>query len=50
MESELRTETAITELAGAVQDVRVLLQDRLDLRDAVARPKDEIAEISRKLG
>ena len=50
VESELRTATAITELAGAVQDVRTLLQDRLDLRDRVTRCEEEIAEIKRKLG
>jgi uncharacterized protein Yka (UPF0111/DUF47 family) len=49
-ESELRTATAITDLAGAVRDVRQLLQDRLDLRDRVERCEQDIDQIKRRLG
>jgi len=50
VESELRTATAVNSLVGAVQDVRTLLQDRLDLRDRVTRCEQDIAQIKQKLG
>ena len=50
VESELRTATAITELAGTVQGVRGLLEKRLDLRDRVEQCEREIAELKRRVG
>jgi chromosome segregation ATPase len=50
VESEIRTATAITSLAGAIQDVKSLLQERLDLRDRVARCELDIEQIKQRLG
>ncbi len=41
-ESEMRTATALTELAGAVHSVRDLLRDDLALRDRVSRCEADI--------
>jgi uncharacterized coiled-coil DUF342 family protein len=49
VESELRTSTALAELVGAVQGVRDLLRDRLDLRDRVDRCEHEIELIKQRL-
>lgn len=49
-QSEVRTATAIVELAGAVQSVKELLADRLELRDRVERCEQDIAELKRKVG
>ena len=49
VESEIRTATAIAELAGAMQGVRDLLRDRLDLRDRVDRCEHEIELIKQRL-
>lgn len=47
VESEIRTATAITGLAGTLDDVRGLLKDRLDLRDRVERCERDIDELKR---
>lgn len=47
VESEIRTATAITGLAGTLDDVRDLLKDRLDLRDRVERCERDIDELKR---
>jgi len=49
-ESEIRTSTAITGLAGTLNDVRDLLRDRLDLRDRVERCERDIAELRSRRG
>jgi predicted nucleic acid-binding Zn-ribbon protein len=45
VESELRTATAITELASAVGGVRDLLREQLDLRPRVERCEADIREL-----
>lgn len=50
VESEVRTSTAIHELAGTMHDVRDLLRDRLDLRDRVDRCERDIAELKHRVG
>ena len=50
VEGELRTATAITELAGTVGEVRDLLREGLTLRDRVARNEGEILRIKDRLG
>lgn len=50
VESELRTATAITDLAGSVREVKVLLRDRLDLRDRVERCEQDIADLKKRVG
>ncbi|MBA3540262.1 MAG: hypothetical protein H0T79_11600 [Deltaproteobacteria bacterium] len=47
VESEIRTATAIGDLASAVRDVHGLLSDRLDLRDRVERCERDIDELKR---
>ena len=42
---EIRTATAITSVVGAVNEVRDLLRDRLDLRDRVERCEHDIADL-----
>lgn len=49
VESELRTSTAITELAGTIRGVHTLLVDRLDLRDRVDRCERDIDELKRRV-
>jgi predicted nucleic acid-binding Zn-ribbon protein len=46
--SEIRVATAITELAGSVNDVKTMLGNQLDLRDRVARCENDIAELKRQ--
>ena len=48
-EVEIRTATSITSLVGAVNDVRDLLRDRLDLRDRVERCEHDIADLKHRL-
>jgi chromosome segregation ATPase len=48
-EVEVRTATSITNLVGAVNDVRDLLRDRLDLRDRVERCEHDIADLKQRL-
>lgn len=43
VESEIRTATAITGLGGALDQVKNLLMDRLDLRDRVDRCERDIS-------
>jgi methyl-accepting chemotaxis protein len=49
VESEMRTATAITELAVSVRDMTGLLRDALDLRDRVDHCERDIAELKRRL-
>jgi uncharacterized protein YoxC len=46
--SEIRVATAITELAGSVNDMKTMLVDRLDLRDRVAQCERDIDELKRQ--
>jgi predicted nucleic acid-binding Zn-ribbon protein len=48
-QSEVRTATAIVELASSVQSVKELLADRLDLRDRVERCETDIADLKRRI-
>jgi len=50
VESELRTATALTDLAGSVREVKVLLRDRFDLRDRVERCEQDIADLKKRVG
>jgi hypothetical protein len=49
VESEIRTATAITELAGSVRDVATLLRGQHDLRPRLERCESEIAELKRRV-
>jgi hypothetical protein len=49
VDSEIRTATAITELAGSVHDLTDLLRASHDLRPRVERCESEIADIKRRL-
>lgn len=49
VESEIRTATAITELAGSVQDLTRMLRAQHDLRPRVEQCEPDIAEIRRRL-
>ena len=46
---EIRTATALTSVAGAVNEVRDLLRDRLDLRDRVERCEHDIADLKQRM-
>jgi methyl-accepting chemotaxis protein len=48
-ESEIRTATAINGLKGAIDDVKQLLADRLDLRDRVDRVERDIEVMKARL-
>jgi hypothetical protein len=50
VESELRTATAITELASTLRNVHVMLEKRLDLRDRVDQCERDIADLKRRVG
>jgi chromosome segregation ATPase len=50
VDSEVRTATAITALAGAIGDVKQLLADRLDVQDRVARCEQDIALLKERVG
>jgi chromosome segregation ATPase len=50
VESEIRTSTAITELAGTVRDMTQVLRASHDLRPRVERCEQDIAEIKRSIG
>jgi hypothetical protein len=50
VESELRTATAITDLAGSVREVTGLLRGQFDLRPRVERCELEILELQARLG
>lgn len=49
VESEIRTATAITALAGSVQEMTAVLRQGHDLRPRVERCESEIAAIKAKL-
>ena len=49
-ESELRTATALTELATTVRDLTVLLRTQSDLRPRVERCERDIAELRQRIG
>lgn len=49
VESEIRTSTAITELAGTVRDMTVVLRASHDLHPRVERCEHEIADLRRRL-
>jgi len=49
VESEIRTATAITELAGTVRDVATLLREQHDLRPRVEKCESEIADLKRRV-
>jgi methyl-accepting chemotaxis protein len=50
VESEIRTATALTELAGSVRDVAVLLRSQHDLRPRVEKCEAEIAALKKQRG
>lgn len=50
VESEVRTATAITELAGTVREMTSFLKQTNDLRPRVEQCEDDIRTIKRKLG
>ena len=49
VESEIRTSTAIADLAGSIQDLTALLRKQADLRPRVDRCEHEIAKIKARL-
>ena len=49
VESEVRTATAITDLAGSVRDVAAALRSQHDLRPRVERCETEIAELKKRM-
>jgi chromosome segregation ATPase len=50
VESEIRTSTAITELAGTVQEMTRVLRTTHDLRPRVERCEQDIVELRRQIG
>ncbi|MBL8920064.1 MAG: hypothetical protein JNJ54_14460 [Myxococcaceae bacterium] len=50
VESEIRTATAITELAGTVREMTSFLKQTNDLRPRVEQCEDDIKTIKRQLG
>lgn len=50
VESEMRTATAITELAQSVEGLTGFLREALDLAPRVARCESEIDELKRRVG
>lgn len=48
-ESELRTATAIADLAGTVREMTTVLKAQHDLRPRVERCEQEIADLKRRL-
>jgi predicted nucleic acid-binding Zn-ribbon protein len=49
VESEIRTSTAITELAGTVHELTDVLRSTHDLRPRVERCEQDISELKRRL-
>lgn len=49
VQSELRTATALTDLAGTVREMTTVLRAQADLRPRVERCEHDIAEIKRQL-
>jgi archaellum component FlaC len=50
VESEIRTATALTELAGTVREMTSFLKQTNDLRPRLEQCEDDIKSIKRKLG
>lgn len=50
VESEIRTATAITDLAGTVREMTSFLKQTNDLRPRVEQCEDDIKSIKRQLG
>lgn len=50
VESEIRTATAITDLAGAVNQMTGVLRASHDLRPRVERCEQDIAELKKRVG
>lgn len=50
VESEIRTATAIADLASTVRDMTAVLRQQHDLRPRVERCESEIAELKRRVG
>ena len=50
VEGEIRTATAITALAGTLDEVKTLLRERLDLKDRVERCERDIVVIKERTG
>jgi hypothetical protein len=50
VESEIRTSTAITELAGSVQEMTHVLRTTHDLRPRVERCEQDIVDLRRRIG
>lgn len=50
VESEIRTSTAITDLAGTVREMTAVLRQSYDLRPRVEQCEDDIKTIKRRLG
>ncbi|MBI4863765.1 MAG: hypothetical protein HY815_26415 [Candidatus Riflebacteria bacterium] len=50
VEGEIRTATAITALAGTLDEVKTLLKERLDLRDRVERCEHDIVILKERTG
>jgi predicted nucleic acid-binding Zn-ribbon protein len=50
VESEIRTSTAIAELAGTVREMTSVLRASHDLRPRVERCEQEIVEMKRRIG
>ncbi len=50
VESEMRTATAITTLAGTLGEVKDLLAARLDLTDRLGKCEQEIGQIKHHIG
>lgn len=50
VESEIRTSTAITELAGTVRELTVTLRAQNELRPRVEQCEKDIAELRRAVG
>ena len=48
VDSEMRTATAITGLAGTLAEVKTLLADRHDLTNRVARCEHDIADLKQQ--
>jgi uncharacterized protein Yka (UPF0111/DUF47 family) len=50
VESEIRTSTAIADLAGTVREMTTVLRAANDLRPRVERCEHDIADIKRRVG
>ena len=49
-EFEMRSATAMTEVAGTLRDIHGLMRDRFDLRDRVERCERDIDALKRQTG